>query len=242
MKRCRWVSSRESKRYRDCSYFPTVWCNKYLKYDDTPGRSVCSSAACGKWRRQDVYLKTTAFAEGQSLMVLYGVSIQVSPVKAEWKLWPLTVRQLNILPVPSTLLPDKSPVTVWGSNLEPCKDLAWGMTCADDLMVAPSRLPFMMPSFCLLFGPPCCPAINNVHGNYLKQKLKTGFMLCVVLPVVPRWWKVSQIKASSLIFSWGVFGEAGCAVIWWPLSTSYISQLQPIVMLHLNAAVCSCIS
>lgn len=124
-----------------------------------------------------------------SLMVLYGVSIQVSPVKAEWKLWPLTVRQLNILLVPSTLLPDKSPVTVWGSNLEPCKDRAWGMTwLMTSWWLHPGCLPWCLHSACCLALPVVQPLIMFMLGNYLKQQLKTGFMLCVVLPVVPCWW------------------------------------------------------
>lgn len=39
-----------------------------------------------------------------------------------------------------------------------------GHDLARDLMVAPSRLLFTMPSFCLLFDLPCCPAANNVHA------------------------------------------------------------------------------
>lgn len=95
---------------------------------------------------------------------------------------------------------------------------------ARDLMVAPSRLPFTMPSFCLSFDLPCCPAADNVHAvlGKLFETSEVKQVSCCVLSFQSSLAdeEASQIEASFLTLSWCIFGEAGRAVV----------------------AVCSCIS
>lgn len=117
-KRCQCAPRRESKRFCDCLYFPTVSCNKYLKHDGTPVRTWAPwqpVANEGDTTELFTWKQQLRLLGGKSLMVLGNtVFIQTSLLRADLKLWPLTTRHHF-----------RSSSSSW-RRISNCRDHNWG--------------------------------------------------------------------------------------------------------------------